>query len=859
MTAHDINFLLSQLSPEEKVSLLAGVDGWQTQEVARLGIGSLKMTDGPSGARGKSTVDGPTSAFLPAPVAQAATWSTNAVRAIGRLLCEEAKTKAAQVLLAPTICCARNPLGGRNFESFSEDPLLSGKLAIEYIRGVQESGEVGATVKHFVANEQEDERFNVNANVTERALREIYLRPFEMTVKSSSPPTCVMTAYNCVNGLHMDMNRKLLTETLRNDWGFDGVIMSDWGGTNSLAESLLAGLDLEMPGPAAHRGAGLLALLQRAPSEEILKAIDASCSRVLQLLAGKNLLGLSANEAMESRKRTETSSYTDLDRQLLRSVAAEGIVLLKNSKNILPLSPDKIRGKRVAFIGPNSLHGAPGGGGSSSLNPHYQTHPMEAFSAVTASLGIKVDVQHTPGAFSYRYLPLAATEKSYSGHCEHTMQQKGMLRLDFFASTDFSGPILETQYRNSSNIDLSDTAPAVVYEKGDPYSFRLSTTITPKTTGMHTFGIANVGNARLYVNNHLLIDNHDWSGPAETFYSFGSTEKQGKLHMTAGRAYEVCIESSSKISTESDPKKPEAMHVYGIQPSVRFGFLEQLPENPISDAVVLADGSDFTILILGLNEEWEGEGHDRTTMSLPGTQDELAQSLLRSVAHPENIVIVNQSGSPVEMCWEPEANTIVQTWYGGQEAGNALCDVLIGRVNPSGRLPISWPFKYTDLHFHKNKHTWPGIDGQVVYAEETFVGYRWYLHQGVKPRYWFGYGLGYSTFDISGLETSETTSGWDFIAEVSNTGNIPGREIVQLYSTILDGAGVRELRSFEKTRILAVGETQKVTFSLEKRDLAHWNGRWITEKCVYLLEVGKNAGDKNMLTAQVRIDERIEW
>lgn len=710
-----------------------------------------------------------------------------------------------------------------------------------------------------VANEQEEGRFMINVNAGERTLREIYLRPFEMTVKSANPPTCVMTAYNCVNGLHMDMNRKLLTETLRNEWGFDGVVMSDWGGTNSMAESLLAGLDLEMPGPAAHRGANLLAHLQKAPDEEILKAIDASCSRVLRLLRGKNLLGLSATEVMESRNRTETSSYTDLDQQLLRSVAADGIVLLKNSKEMLPLTPDKIHGKRVAFIGPNSFHGTPSGGGSSNLNQHYQTHPMEAFKAITASLDIKVDVEHSPGAFSYRYLPLVSNEQWHSPQRLPGMQQKHMLRLDFFASTNFSGPILETQYRNSSNIDLSDTAPAGLSEKGDPYSFRLSTTVTPKSSGMHDFGIASVGNARLYVNNDLLIDNYDWFGPAETFYCFGSAEKRGKLYMTAGRSYEVRIDSSSKLSVKPDSNQSDATYVYGIQPSVRFGFLEQLPENPIADALALAERSDITILVLGLNEEWEGEGHDRTTMSLPGKQDALVQTLLRSVSHPENVVIINQSGSPVEMDWEAEASTIVQAWYGGQEAGNALCDVLIGKVNPSGRLPISWPFKYGDLDFQKSKQTWPGVDGQVDYDEETLVGYRWYLHQGVKPRYWLGYGLGYSTFDISKLEASETTSGWDLTAEVSNTGKMAGQEVVQLYSSPLDGAGVRKLRAFEKTGILAAGEMYTVTLSLEKRDLAHWDGRWITEKGVYLLEVGRNAGDTNMLTAEVIVDERLEW
>ncbi|RDW64054.1 hypothetical protein BP5796_10556 [Coleophoma crateriformis] len=839
--------LLDQLTLEEKISLLAGADGWQTQEIPRLGIGSLKTSDGPAGARGALSVDGPPAAFLPAPVSQAATWSKDHLYALGQLLCREVKTKAAQVLLAPTICCARNPLGGRNFESYSEDPVLSGQLAIQYVRGVQETGEVAATVKHFVANEQEYQRFTINADISERALREIYLRPFETVIKSKNPPKCVMSAYNLVNGAHMDASN-ILQDILRNEWGFEGLVMSDWGGTNSTVESLIAGCDLEMPGPPEKRGSLLLEAAQTKP-QGLLEAIDASALRVLKLLAELKLLNLSPEDAVKTRRGVETSSDNKDDQKLLREIAADGIVLLKNSNNALPLDPYSLSGKKIALIGPNALNGTPGGGGSATMVPLYQTQPLAAFESALTEMNIPATIKHSPGAFIHKWLPLVDSKFVADDN-------KSMIRLDFFARDDFSGPLVETQYRDSSYVDLFDSAPSAWYEDKKPHSVKISSRLTPETTGLHSFGISSVGHARLFVNDQLIIDNFDWKKVGEAFYSFGSVEVQASYEMTAGETYDIRLEASSKVIPK-DAASDDPVHVFGVQPSVRLGFIEQLPSDPIGDAVKLSNESDVTIVIIGLNDEWESEGYDRQTMKLPGGQDALIESLLRESNKPESIVVVNQSGSPVEMRWANKIGTVVQAWYGGQEAGNALADVLLGRVNPSGKLPISWPMQYEDLGFEAK--SWPGVDGVVKYTEEMSVGYRRYQNAQIQPRWWFGHGLSYTSFKYEEAGLSKEDDGWVVSVTVKNTGSLAGRDVVQCY---ISAESTKELKAFEKTSLLLPGASETVHMRISARDMAHWNTeskKWVLQAGTYGLYIGSNAGDEDAIKQQLEVVQETEW
>ncbi|KAL1311460.1 hypothetical protein AAFC00_004405 [Neodothiora populina] len=846
-----IRELLASLSLDEKISLLGGADGWQTQDIERLGIGSIKTTDGPAGARGSLSVDGPKAALLPAPVVQSATWSKSNVRKLGRLLSRETRSKAAQILLAPTVCCLRNPLGGRNFESFSEDPLLSGQLAIEYVTGLQEDGMVVATAKHFVANEQEHDRFATNAEIDEKALREIYLRPFEMLVKSASPPGCFMTAYNCVNGVHMDMNEYLVNQVLRKQWGFKGLVMSDWGGTNSTVESLMAGCDLEMPGPPLRRGGKIRAAL---PSKSLEASIDESCGRLLSLAQRLNLLGLSKDEVAATRNRAEETWTSPEDLQTLRQIAADGMVLLKNDLDVLPLKLDVFGGKKISFIGPNAAIGAANGGGSAAMNPQYLTHPLESFKRKLTELDANVDLHFAAGCPAYKWTPLLSPTQ-WEG-------SEAMLRIDFFASTDCSGGIFETQHRNSSSIDLFDSGPAALRDGGKPYSLRLTSTLTPASTGEHIFSVSSVGGARLFIDGKLLIDNSEWTAAGETFYSFGSVECRETIHLKKGQRYSVVLVAWSRIKetdVESDPAAIEPMHVYGAQPSSRLGYCEESSDT-IEGAVALAKESDLTVIVVGLNEEWESEGYDRQTMNLPGEQDRLVQDILSTVSHPERIIVVNQSGSAVEMPWIDSAHTVLQAWYGGQEAGNALADVLLGIQSPAGRLPFTWPRTYSDLPFAIDKESWPGVDGKVIYKESSKIGYRWYLGAAVQPLWWFGFGLGYTSFEVRNLRVHQQSDRWTASLTVTNTGPRAGQDVVQVYVWPKDQPSAKGLMAFSKTEEVEPGAVSTLELDLQFRDMANWiDGEWRLRSGMYEVGIGKHAGDKNMLVQQVEIRRDMHW
>jgi beta-glucosidase len=705
-----------------------------------------------------------------------------------------------------------------------------------------------------VANEQEYRRFSVSAEIEEKALREIYLRPFEMLVKSDHPPACIMTAYNRVNSQHVDMHEKLIKGVLRDEWGYRGLVMSDWGGTNSTVESVLAGCDLEMPGPPLRRGDKLLEALNASQDGKLEAAVDASCSRLLALAQRLGKLGMSAPEAETSRHRPETTATSQDDILTLRRIAASGMVLLKNDKGTLPLDPKALEGKKIAFIGPSAVKGASNGGGSAAMNPQYLSQPLESFRRGLASKNINATVETTPGCRMDKWLPLLSKE-TWTAPSE----SNDLLAVDFFSSTDCTGPIIERQLRESSNIDLFDSGPASLRDSGNPYSLRLTSTLTPETTGSHSFGVSSVGNAKLYINDKLVLTNTDAQGPREAFYAFGSPEARVSTPMQAGQRYTISLESYSKPgSTDKSPagSPDDSMHVYGAQPSVRLGFMEQ-DLSSISEAVELARASDLVVVVIGLNEEWESEGYDRQTMDLPGRQDELVRRLLESVERPESVIVVNQSGSPVHMQWQDKAPTILQAWYGGQEAGDALADVLLGDATPSGRLPVTWPRAYTDLPFADDGSSWPGVGDVVVYKEGTRVGYRWFLDAGVEPLWWFGHGLGYSTFDHAIVDVVKLDERWVVSVQVTNTGRVAAEEVVQVYVWPSQQPRLKALAAFERTSLVQPGDEQMVEVEVRLRDVAQWvDGGWYLPGGTYTIASAKHAGDREMVVKEVDICPR---
>lgn len=665
-----------------------------------------------------------------------------------------------------------------------------------------------------------------------------------------------MTAYNLVNGIHMDMHEYLISGVLREQWGFKGLCLSDWGGTNSTIESVLAGCDLEMPGPSLRRGKKLLGALGSKDSDALKSAIDTSCTRLLNLADRLGKLGLPETDAQTSRHAPESSSTSPEDVATLRSIAASGMVLLKNDNNVLPLYPQKLSGKTIAFIGPNALFGASSGGGSAAMNPEYLTHPFDSFKTALAAMNIDAQVHAAQGCRTHKWLPLLSPAQWQADNTTTSM-----LRIDFFDSHDCTGDVVETQYRNSSSIDLFDSGPESLRDGGEPYSFRMTSMLTPLTSGKHGFSISSVGGARLFVEDDLILDNSDWSGIGETFYSFGSPELLSSVPMFAGHSYKIILEAWSKPSeaVKTDSEEVEPMHVYGAQPSTRLGFLEE-DTATIAEAVALAEESDICIVVLGLNEEWESEGYDRRTMDLPGAQNKLVEDLLASISHTERVIVVNQSGSPVEMPWADRTHTILQSWYGGQEAGNALADVLLGTARPKGRLPMTWAKAYSDLTFADDEESWPGAGDKVVYREGTRVGYRWHLDAGVAPQWWFGFGLDYTTFDSMIVSIVTEHDCWKARVRVQNTGTMTGEEVVQVYVWPSQQSTAKRLVAFERTESIEPHISIVVDLTIELRDVAEWSEqRWRLERGSYTIGVGKHAGDWEMAIESIQVQTTLFW
>ena len=784
--------LLEQMTLHEKVSLLAGSDMWHTTPIARLGIPALKVTDGPSGARGAgSFTDGVRAACFPAGVALAASWNPELVERVGEALAQEARTKGARVLLAPTVNMHRTPLGGRTFECYSEDPYLTGRMAVAYIQGVQSQG-VGATIKHFVCSEQEDQRQSISSEVDERTLREIYLAPFFAAIREARP-WAIMASYNKINGTSASENPLTLTAILREEWGFDGVAMSDWFGTQSTAASVNAGLDLEMPGPGIWRGEKLLHAVENGEVSEA--TIDESVRRLLLLI---ERVGAIAHPEEKPEQAIDLPEH----RALARQVAAEGMVLLKNANHVLPLQPEKLAS--LALIGPNAKTAQIMGGGSAQVAAHYAITPFEA---VSKQAGTDIQIGYEQGCTNHRLLPLVENERlGADGHPG--------LQIEYFNSPDFTGPVVLSDRSPVSELLWLGTLPEGIEQR---FSLRASGTFTPDRSGTYTFSLVSAGLSRLLLDGQEVIDN--WTGQEQgnAYFGFGSSEVRSHVELTADQRYELCVEYTRGTS---------------LLPAVRLGCLPPLPTDAIERAVDLARNSDVALVFVGLGAEWESEGFDRPDLDLVGAQNELIE---RVAAVNQNTVVVLNTGSPIAMPWLERVAAVVQSWYPGQECGNAIADILFGDINPSGKLPQTWPARLEDSPAFVN---YPGENGQVRYGEGIFVGYRSYEKKQVAPLFPFGVGLSYTTFAYGGLRLSteklDTGKTLEASLTVTNTGARAGQEVVQLYLHDVKAQvqrPLKELKAFAKVH-LEPGESRIVIFSLEASALAFYDivkRAWVAE------------------------------
>lgn len=798
----DIEALLAELTLDERVSLLAGRGMWVTTRIARLGIPAIKVTDGPNGARGDA-VSGTSAASFPVGSALASTWNPELIEAVGRALGEEARSKNAQVLLGPTVNLQRTPLGGRNFECYSEDPYLTAYIARAFIQGVQSTG-VGACIKHFVCNDSEFERHSMSSDVDARTLRELYLLPFEIAVRDARP-WCVMSAYNRINGTFASSHRELLRDVLKGEWGFDGVVMSDWGAALETEANLRGGLDLEMPGPTRSRGQ---ALVDAVRDGRISTAdVDDAARRMLRLVARSGRFA-------DPDPRPERSDDRAQHRAVARRAAAEGMVLLAN-RGVLPLDPARVRD--LAVLGPNAANGQIQGGGSSAVFPHYRVMPL-------AGLERAADwqVRHAPGCFNHKYLPLPAPGML-------TFAGEPGARITLFDPGD-PAPLARQQVVLDFNPMGGLPLTVIGGRRTRPgFTARIEADFVPEHDGTYRFGLLSAGLARLFLDDAELIDNAGAWQRGDAFFTRGSTERRADVEVQAGRRYRWRIEFQSRPDDDL--------------PGIRYGILPPQPEDPMGQAVSLARNADAAILVVGTDPDWETEGNDRTDMGLPGAQNLLIETVLD--AHPDTVVVLN-TGAPVDMPWLQRAGAVIQTWLPGQEFGNALADLIIGRVNPSGRMPCTVPRRLEDTPAFTS---YPGENGHVLYGERGFVGYRWYDSRAIEPLVPFGHGLSYSRFEYTDLKLQDHGAVVTVQATLRNTGDRAGQEVVQLY---LAPAGPcrlqrpeQELRDFRKVE-LRPGQAATVQFTLALRDFAVWDvarAAWLAEAGDYEIRLAASSRD----------------
>jgi beta-glucosidase len=803
-----VEALVAQLTLDEKVAMASGIDAWHTFGVPRLGIPSIKVTDGPNGARGGG-ISGATSACFPVGTALGATWSPELLRRVGAAIGQEARTKAARVLLGPTVNIHRHPLAGRNFECYSEDPLLSAELAVAFVEGIQGEG-VAATMKHFVCNDSEFERQSISSEVGERALHEIYLAPFEAAIRRAGA-WAAMTAYNRINGKYACDQDDLVGTLLKGEWGFDGLVMSDWWGTKSTVAAANAGLDLEMPGPPLYFGAKLNEAVERGDVADA--TIDDKARRLLRLALRTGAFAADPDAPEAAVDRPE-------HRALIREAAADGMVLLTNRDRTLPLTLGSLRS--IAVIGPNADNLTIMGGGSSRVEPHHVVQPLEA---LRAQAGPGTHVRYEQGCRIDRVTP----------PLERGLEEGA--RIEFFDNADFAGePALVRTVRQLSHRWMAGATPPEITGR---YSFRAKATFRAEHSGTHRFTLTSAGLSRLFLDGNLLVD--DWTGwkRGSSYYGRGSDEVGADVDLKAGEPHEVIVEFQSPVS--------------GAMSGVAVGCREPEPADLLERAVALAAESDVAIVVVGLNADWEREGGDRVSLALPGRQDELVE---RVAGVNERTIVVVNAGSPVAMPWADRVAAVLYAWYPGQEGGDAIADVIFGARDPAGRLPTTFPVRVED---NPADLTYPGESGTVSYGEGVFVGYRGFRRRGTVPAFPFGHGLSYAEFDFGPPRLDRATIGGDdsvaVTVPVTNTSACRGSAVVQVYvhdlaSTLLRPD--RELKGFAKVA-LEPGESRDVRILLPPGAFAAWDPcvhDWVAEPGEFAILVGASVED---IRGEVRV------
>ncbi len=794
----DVEPLLDKIDLETKVRLLSGAGAWTLQAVPEIGLRTITVSDGPVGVRGGTDTELEPSAAFPSGSAMAATWDEELLGRIGAALAGEAVRKGVDVVLGPTINLHRSPLGGRHFECMSEDPLLSGRLAGAYVRGVQAQG-IGACPKHYVANDAETDRMSVDNRVDERTLRELYLAPFEAVVTDARPWT-VMAAYNGVNGAPMTEN-DLLAEPLKGEWGFDGVVVSDWGALYDGEPAARAALDLTMPGPDETWGAPLVEAVRAGRVPE--SAIDEKVRRILRLAARVGAL-----DGFEPAARKPAAGRIEDTAPLAREAAAAAAVLLRND-GVLPLRAGDLT--RVAVVGPGAKDARALGGGSASVPLPYVATP---FAGLRAALAGRAELVTAVGATLSDSLRAARAD-------ELTGPDGGspvVLRW-----LDADGRTVAEQPAGTATIIrlLSDVPDGAV-------ELEMHTAFTPDEDGDWRLGVVGLGSQTLLLDGEPVLQESEEPEVFDVHQVFALPPQYDVVRpLEAGRPVDVRVR-------------------YGWPANgfiFRVGFVVgapvRTPDEELAHAVELARSSDVAVVVVGTSDQVESEGFDRTSLALPGRQDDLVRAVV--AANPRTVVVVN-SGAPVELPWRDEVSAVLVSWFPGMEFGNALADVLLGDVEPGGRLPTTWPVAMADVPVLDVTPT----DGRLAYAEGLHIGHRAYLRTGAEPAYWFGHGLGYTTWHYESIAAQRSGGGLTATVRVRNTGERGGKQVVQVYASRPDSAVDRPARWLAGFAVVEAGPGQQVDVpvTISARALRHWDGgAWAVEPGEVTLAVGRSAGD----------------
>jgi beta-glucosidase len=784
--------LLKQLSLEEKIDLIGGVDDFYIRGIKHIGLPSLKMSDGPIGVRNY----GPSTTF--GGLGLAATWDLDLAQRMGTVIGQDARARGVHFMLGPGVNISRSPLCGRNFEYFGEDPFLASRTAVAYIKGMQSQG-VSATIKHFMGNNQEFLRHDADSIIDERTMREIYLPTFEAAVKEAHVGA-IMDSYNLINGQHATQNGFLNNDVVKKDWGFEGLIMSDWDATYDGVAAANGGLDLEMPAGKFMNRATLLPAVMAGKVSEV--TIDDKVRRILRTAIRFGWL---------DREQTDLSVplYNVKGGEVALEAARSSMVLLKNDGNLLPLDKTKI--KTIAVIGPDAYPAPVVGGGSAGVRP---------FGAVSYLAGIADYLGSGATVYYDRGVPSVGELADATVFSIDAAAKEPGIKVEAFNNIKLSGEPAVRRTDQHINVDhsLGDGV------NQNEVSARWSGYFTPSDPGEHLFfvqGPGEGGGYKLYVDDKLVIDTWEFAL---------AQVSQIRLPLAAG-PHKIRFEYS--------------VHWSWGGPSVRLGIVR--PDRVVNaTAKALASKADAVVLAAGFDSDSESEGADRT-FQLPPAQDELIEQI--SAVNTNTIVVVTSGGAVDMNAWLGHVPALFETWYAGQAQGTALAQLLFGEYSPSGKLPVTFERRWEDNPAHDNYYPKAG-DRRTEYKEGLFIGYRHFDKATVKPQFPFGYGLSYTTFAYKNLSvTPAAVSGDQSVTvsfDVTNTGHRAGAEVAEVYvgePHPIVPRPMKELKGFTRVQLNA-GETRRVSLTLDRRAFAYYNIKnrdWTADAADFNVYVGSSS------------------